>query len=657
MTATARRTDLPGLVGFATGTIDHEDQLLELDVAFEGSAPVRGRVFVPTSPTDDGSAPVPAPGAFATATDSLGRSFLAIADGTGVFRFPALPALACGLVFRSTGGEGEARATVDLTTTTGAEVDLGAIVLDLAPPAIVTMVPPPNQGNVPPGSDVDIVFSEPLDPAVLPRDGGPASIFSIATASGTMPVGIWSAPIEGTGRLVRFHPSAPLAGQTTYVVTVQGGPAGVRDRAGRLMDPVRPRIWSFTTADTDGPMVVGTSPDLGRPVSPSATIRIDFNEPIVVTAAQLDPDSGEGAAARLYELDASGSPGATSLVGALAVTRGGYSLEIQPGNFGSGSARRRLVVSGLHDAAGIAMEDWIRDLRPPDPTPPVLLSVSVDPLPAGTALSAGTSYRLTPQLGGLDDVDSAHPFGDLDRVEVLSPSAPGGTTPVEPPVAVVRDAPFGWSFVAPTPDGASGEIHLLLRAVDTSENRSATFPVDFTIVPNQPPTVGTVAMNPSAPSAGHLYPGSTIDASVDRLSDPDGGSITVVAELVAAGASAPLATSPATTLVRPANGWGAGLSAGFRLASPRRSPSGPASPSGSGRSTRSARRRRGRARPSPSSWTRFLRSSAGSCSGRSTASPTAPPGPSVAASSWSCGPGTARRASIGWTWPSARSSR
>lgn len=120
--------------------------------------------------------------------------------------------------------------------------------------------------------------------------------FTLASAAGP-PAGLWTSTLDAVGhQVVRYVPTAPYANSTAYSLTITGR---IHDRSGRTLTTSGNVGSSFRTADTIGPAVIGTLPDLVRPVPPLASIRFDFSEAVRATSAQLDGDL-VGDAVELY---------------------------------------------------------------------------------------------------------------------------------------------------------------------------------------------------------------------------------------------------------------------------------------------------------------------------------------------------------------------
>lgn len=550
---------LPGspLGASASRTLRWDDEIVDVDLSLAPVVAASGIVYEP--PADDASGGEPT--SLTPAADVLVRIHPAAGDdqvlvtgADGTFRFGGLASGAYVLTAQSLDGEKIATASGALGNVHGTDYVLPPIVLDGARPRILTLAPPDGSASVSRTAPVEIVFSEPLSPAVLPA-GASSPYFRLASAVATAP-GAWSSSVDDDGRqVVRFLPSPRYENSTAYTLWIKGGPSGVRDREGRPLTDSGDVGTTFTTSDTDGPRVVGTAPSLARPVDPDVAIRVDFGEVLVLTSAQLE-------AAVVFEWKAASGTWTPFPVD-VSLTRGGYSILVgQPHGvaFEADSLRRRLTVAGLTDAAGNPMPAWSAEYRVFDTTAP---AVSV-PLPAGAPsgdLAASATYILSPSPLLLDDVTPENPWGDLERVEYSFASLSDPDRPAPSPGAVVTSPPFAFAFVASySGDGASPRpFPVWIRAFDTSGNASGEIRLEMRVVPNAPPTVGALDVAAASPVAGSFYAGSTIAATASGIGDDGDARITLVAELHRGpGGTGPLvAAAPARVVDRPPGGWSA----------------------------------------------------------------------------------------------------
>ena len=530
-----------GTSGYSTSLLTYDDDVIEMNVSLAPSVSAHGVVYLPV-PDDswngDPALLVPAPGILVEIHDSKGRDQLVATDEGGVYRFGALPTGGFSLTARNSNGDQMANAGGSLSGPDGFDNDLGSVILDASPPRLLSVSPPTGAQGVGRRSPVELVFSEPLSPAVLPAaDGNARGFFSIRSASGPA-TGSWSAFLDGTHQVVRFNPSTQFLNQTVYAITIAGGSNGVRDRIGRPLTSSGNIGSTFKTSDTDGPSVVATDPDLARPVDPTRPIRFDFGEAVVATDAQLDGDF-VGDAVELYWEQGGASPTWRRLPVVTYLSRSNFSLVVEPVpglTLQDDTLRRRVVVSGLEDGSQNLMKPYEKVFRIYDANAP-----HVDALPcpgeigaSGCELHKGQRYVLVPALS---NVDVSETGGDIDRVDYYFQDPTDPEHPVSPAYSA-RTAPFAYSFVAawagddvtkPRP------FPVWVQAVDTSTNASNVVPLATVVLPNTAPSVESVEVAATAPVPGTPYAGSRLIATVGGFDDIDDSSLILTTELLAGG--------------------------------------------------------------------------------------------------------------------------
>ncbi len=569
----ARRPDTT-FGGSARGVLVYDDDVVELEVRLAPSVSAQGVVYQPVA--DDRlvgeDALVPQGGAMVRLTDANGQVHLAVTDADGRYELHGLPVGAFAVEATDESQQALARAQGALIGPDGTTNLLPPLVLDAAPPRLVSLLPPPGQEGVSRTSQVVMVFSEPLLASVLPS-GTSASYFAVRAPSGSRAQGSWSSHVDAEGRqVVLFTPSQPYENLAVYMVTIIGGPNGVRDRVGRPLTVAGNVGSNFKTSDTVGPAVIATEPTLARPVDPARPLRFDFNEAVRGSAEALDGDGMEDAA-ELY-WGQGGSDGTVTwrpYPASLALTRSGFSLLVTPVQgleLMGDTLRRRVVVARLEDAAGNAMAPYEREFRIYDGEAPVITAV---PYPTGAPdgrLTIGRTYTLTPILAHLNDVTPGNPGGDIDQVEYYAVDPESGGRPV----FLATQFPFAYTFVAAyAGDGATpSPLPVWVRAVDTSRNASNTVFVGMEVLPNRPPTMTGVMAEAVAPVPGIVYAGSTVRTLVTGVADEDGAQLSLAVKLWQVGGSEPVAVAPTRLLQRPASGsWPDLPSPTFDLVLPR----------------------------------------------------------------------------------------
>jgi len=570
-----------GTSGYATGTLTFDDDLIEMTVALAPAVAAHGTVFLPV-PNDtwngDPAQLVPAPGIIVELRDSKGKSQLVLTDDRGTYHFAGLPVGAYQVNARNNNGDQLASTAGTLVGPDGNDNLIPSLILDAAPPRLLSIAPPPGFEGVSRSAAVELVFSEPLLPAVLPlNQGNPASYFNLRSASGAWAQGTWSSSLDASGQqVVRFVPSAPYENNAIYSLTVAGGSGGVRDRMGRPLTTSGNIGSNFKTSDTIGPSVIGTSPDLGRPVDPAVPIRFDFSEGVHATDEQLDGDLS-GDAAELYwqrDTDGAGSnpPVWVRLPVTTYLTRSNFSLVVQAVqgvSLDGDTLQRRIVLTGLQDGNGNVMPSYEKTFRIYDAHAPRVDAVPFPPSAPTGQLLQGEHYALSPLLSALDDVTAALPGGDIDRVDYFFEDPTNPAHPVSPAYSA-KVYPFSYSFVgAYVGDGtAPRPFPVWVQAVDTSTNKSNVVLASMVVLPNTNPSIESVGVAASAPVPGVPYAGSTLTATVDGLYDLDGSQLTLFAELWKEGSATPMSTAPGRLVQRPATGWNDAPSQTFTFSLP-----------------------------------------------------------------------------------------
>lgn len=565
---------VPGGLGASVQrTLTYDDEVLDVDLSLAPAVGAHGVVYLPPEGDawdGDVASLSPAAGVAVRIRPQGGAEQLVLTEADGAYAFQGLPSGAYSIEALTLDGALRASAAGSLGSAHGTDYALLPLVLDASRPAIVSLTPPSGQTLVSRAAPVTIVFSERLADAVLPS--GPTSPFFSVTWPGGPASGSWSSAVDSLGRqVVRFTPSPRYENLTTYTLLVRGGPGGVRDREGRPLTDAGDVGSSFTTSDTDGPVVVGTVPSLDRPVDPEAQIRIDFSEPLALSAPQL-------AASVAFEWQGAGGAFLAFPV-TVSLTRGGYSVLLdQPQGvvFTGDTGRRRLSVTGLTDSSGNPMPPWVTEYRLLDANAPVL-SIGLPPNAPDGDLANASRYVLTPVLSNLDDL----PEGDVDRVEYRFASLSDPTQPAGTPGAVIEAPPYALELVATySGDGVTPmPFPVWVKAFDTSGNASGEVRLDMRVVPNTAPAVADVAVAAAAPVAGVAYAGSTLAATVSGISDADDARLTLAVELrrvLPGGGSEPVQAAPARSLDRPAEGWQALPPQAFSFTLPLAEPEGTA---------------------------------------------------------------------------------
>lgn len=231
--------------------------------------------------------------------------------------------------------------------------------VDTTAPEVLATVPSDNAADVPNSSVLQVLFTEPMDPASVTLAVTPA--VALGTAS-------WNAG----GTLATWTPAAVLPLGTSFTATASGA-----DPAGNVL--AAPYVFTFSTAalpDTEAPTLESSSPASGATgVAPNTRLRLTFSEPMATgsVAVATSPAIAQGAG--------------TWTDGDRTVTWN------TPTTSWAAATSYRVQVTGT-DLAGNALADAglaFTTSATTDTTPPVLVASTPD---AG-ATNVGTSTRLS----------------------------------------------------------------------------------------------------------------------------------------------------------------------------------------------------------------------------------------------------------------------
>ena len=272
-------------------------------------------------------------------------------------------------------------------STTSRVLSRFALVVSVA--LILTACPSPGINPDPPGEDVTVILTIPVNDAIgVAVNSGISATFSaimdpltIGPTSFTLFSGgnQVSGTVECIGIAAIFMPSIDLAFDTSFTATIT---TAVRDLDGNAM--VADKIWSFTTgaeADSTPPSVISTVPsDSAVGVAVAAAVTATFSEamdPSTFNSATFTLSSGAGAAS-----------GAVACVGATATFDPDANLAYDTEYTAS-------ITTGVKDLAGNAqllVTSWtFMTAVAPDTTAPTVTGV----FPTNAATEVATTVNLT----------------------------------------------------------------------------------------------------------------------------------------------------------------------------------------------------------------------------------------------------------------------
>lgn len=231
--------------------------------------------------------------------------------------------------------------------------------VDTTAPEVLATVPSDNAADVPNSTVLQVLFTEPMDPA---------SVTLAVTPGVTLGPASWNAG----GTLATWTPAAVLPLGTSFTATATGA-----DLAGNAL--AAPYVFTFSTAalpDTEAPTLESSSPASGATgVAPNTRLRLTFSEPMATgsVAVATSPAIAQGTG--------------TWTDGDRTVTW------TTPAASWAAATSYRVQVTGT-DLAGNALADaglTFTTSATTDTTPPVLVASTPD---AG-ATNVGTATRLS----------------------------------------------------------------------------------------------------------------------------------------------------------------------------------------------------------------------------------------------------------------------
>jgi hypothetical protein len=444
-----------GLRGSANAVLTHEGEIVQVNLALENSAQIKGMVVIADGTTPAANALV--------ALQIAGRTLTTFTDEAGAFSLPSVPMGGFLLVFQESFGPGMREIRGSLSTN-GQILDLGTVVLDAVSPRVVDITPANGAVDLPLGTQPVVRFSEAMDTTRNLVD----NVVHIETASGQW-VGAHNTWIDGN-TAIRIVPYQPLQNFNTYRIKVSA--EQLFDVAGRRLD--QSVQTSFTTADVLPPVVIEVSPaNNAKQVALASQVRVMFNEPVDLFSLSgthmvlQDVTAGAGVTTT-FQLDTAAR---TVTINPVAALIDGHAYQ--------------LTLLGVADRVGNAMTTpFVTTFFTVDTTPPVISNL----LPAeGTTFTSGDRMTVSATV--------------VDPAGVASVALSTGRW-----VLVDSQAPYTWSVPAPVVSTPT-DVPLQIEAVDAWGNHAAMVRTVH-ILPrsnSHPPQVTLDCF------ARHVVPGAELD--------------------------------------------------------------------------------------------------------------------------------------------------
>ena len=295
--------------------------------------------------------------------------------------------------------------------------------VDVTAPTVVRTVPAAGSSQVSPAADINVDFSEPMDPATIN-----STTLQARVTNGDPIAGVVS--YNATTRRATLVPSASLPNPASITATIT---TGAKDLAGNALASAT--TWTFTTRDDTPPSIVSTSPVNGATgVAPGAVVTITFNEPmdpatINATTITLKTTVGSTPVSSVVTYDAN-TRSARLVPNAVLTQNTNYTVDVS---------------NAVKDAGGNALPAFSFGFRVGDTQAPTVVSTVPADLATNVATNAtvsatcseamtgstinATTFTLRPTAGGAN-VAGTVAYNTTTLTATFTPSAAlaGGTS-------------------------------------------------------------------------------------------------------------------------------------------------------------------------------------------------------------------------------------
>jgi hypothetical protein len=387
--------------------------------------------------------------------------------------------------------------------------------VDITPPAISQLIPVPGTTQVSPAANINVIFSEPMNPSTIN-----ATTFTLRVTDGAAIAG--AVTYNAETRRATLTPNAPLPNFTNLTARIT---TGARDLAGNALQ--RDSSWTFTTRDDVPPTIASTTPANGAiGVPPTSAITITFSEAMDATTIN---------AANITLRTTTGGTAVASTVTYNATTR---TATLTPGGaLASGTNYTVSVSAAVKDAQGNAIVPTTFSFTVGDITAPTVTAVVPAADATGVALNTTvsatfsepmdpttintTTFTLRPTAGGAN-ITGTVAYNAATNTATFTPSATlaNGTSYTATVTTGARDTagnPLGaartWAFttidtVAPTVSSVVPAAGATAIPVNTTVQVTFSEPMDVTTITNVNILLRNVGTNALVP-ATVTYNGTT----------------------------------------------------------------------------------------------------------------------------------------------------
>jgi hypothetical protein len=467
--------DSYGLSAAASGVLELGVPELTIDLVLESAGTVKGMVF-----NTDGT--TPAQNAYVTLKWSNSNRY-AVTDTNGYFEFHAVKVGDFTVDVQGLNNTGKARGSGRINNN-GDILDFDNLVLDNTKPQVVTITPADGSNNLPVNTNIVIVFSEAMTPASITD-----TTIRLTSNQGAISI---TPVLEADGKTVDIA-GLSLNSFMLYTLTVT---TSVEDAAGNTVETAVSS--SFTTLDTQPPLVVSTTPTNGQTgILPNTAITVTFNEPVnksTFTSQNLVVKKGETFNSGI------------NISGAITFNENSTCATFTPSNLLEENTRYWIWANNQADIVGnIQSQEFLSSFRTIDTIAPVLESLTA---PGGTTVVEGSPITVVAAASAAD-IAGVHFYINGEFKTTVTSGSSGN---------------YSYQFTAPLISQVGGTFLVEALAVDQTGNQSNKANLTFTLQPDSPPQI--ILTGPPDPA---VFPGSTFNCSVSASDDIQLTRVTVTA--------------------------------------------------------------------------------------------------------------------------------
>ena len=465
---------VPPLAGGASGVIASSGDEVPVDIELGDTGTVGGVVLSAAGALVAG-AEVLVTFKPQSPTEGLWR---AVTDGDGRFQLAGVPVGAVSLLALAPVGDGRRSASAVLEA--DAILDL-TLHLDEAPPQILAVDPPAGEVDVPTAKDVELTFSEALDPATVTATG----VRLLDPGGVEVPVVV---SVVGDGdRVLLDH--AGLASDTTYTVVVHADD-GPQDLVGRPL--ITTHFSTFTTRDDIPPQNLSFEPANGSvQVTRDSPVRLTFDEAISAAAVSVTWLAG----GQSVSIDTLVDVGTDPRVLAITPTAG------LPD-----TTTLTVSVAGIRDLAGNEANGgapFVSTFTTVDLQGPQIADLLITGAVTGCALANATTVCV-PEGGA------------LAVTAVLAEAEAGARMTLKLKETGVQLGETSPGVLTVALDAPAATATLVVSAIDLHHNHGPPFELTLLVQPNEPPVT---TLERVSPASGPVPSGSTLEVRVLATDD------------------------------------------------------------------------------------------------------------------------------------------